>query len=100
MRIPILILIGLFAISSVAPALGQEQPTFMKKPKVLGIKESTVTTFRASGDNQSIGASINCRGTCFSDGVTRYWQCKGTHADVMCHIRCSPPPPRGECRPL
>jgi hypothetical protein len=100
MRIPVLILMGLFAISSVAPALGQEQPTFMKKPKVLGSKESTVTTYRASGDNQSTGASINCSGTCFSDGVTRYWQCRGTHADVMCHIRCSPPPPRGECRPL
>src|SRR5258708_7676558 len=100
MRIASLTVVALFAVASVAPAAAQEQAAFIKKPKVLGSKESTVTTYRAIRDNNSSGSSINCSGRCFSDGGMRYWQCKGTHADVMCHLSCSPPPPRGECRPI
>lgn len=100
MRTPAFILVALFAVGSVVPVLAQEQPTFIKKPKMLGTKESTVTTYRAGGEGKSVGPSINCSGICFSDGVTRYWQCKGTHADTFCHLRCSPPPPRGECLPM
>jgi hypothetical protein len=73
--------------------------SFIKKPKVLGRQESTVTTYRASRRNNSSGASISCSGRCFSDGVTRYWKCKGTHADVACNLECSPPPPKGSCLP-
>ena len=100
MRTQIFILVALVAVGSAVPVLAQEQSTFIRKPKVLGSKESTVTTYRAGGDGKSIGASIICSGVCFSDGVTRYWQCKGTHADTFCHLRCSPPPPRGECLPI
>ncbi len=98
MRIASLALVALFAVVSVAPAAAEEQATFIKKPKVLGSKESTVTSYRARGDNNSSGSSISCSGTCFSDGVTRYWTCKGTHADVVCHLSCSPP--KGGCLPF
>ena len=93
----VVLTIALFAVASVAPAAAQEQATFIKKPKALGGKESTVTTYRAMQDNNSSGSSINCSGTCFSDGVTRHWTCNGSHADVMCQLRCSPPPPKGRC---
>src|SRR5258708_821976 len=101
MRIASLALVALFAVASVAPAAAaEEQATFIKKPKVLGSKESTVTTHRAKRDNDSSGSSISCSGRCFSDGGTRYWTCKGTHADVVCHLSCSPPPPKAGCLPI
>ena len=63
MRIARIALVALFAIASFGPA-SAEDAAFTPKPKVLGSKESVATTY-------SSGASINCSGTCFSDGVTR-----------------------------
>jgi hypothetical protein len=94
MRIASIALLALFAVASFEPA-SAEDATFIKKPKALGSKDSTVTTYQATS-----GSSINCSGTCFSDGVTRHWTCKGTHADVMCQLRCAPPPPKGGCLPF
>jgi len=91
MRIASLAVAALFAAASVLPATA-EQAAFIKKPKALGSKMSTVETY--GGDQ---GGVINCRAACFNDGGWRYWQCKGSHADTMCQLRCSPPPPRGEC---
>src|ERR1700686_1366325 len=96
MRIASIALVALFAIASFGRA-SAEEATFIEKPKVLGSKESTVTTYRAKPDKNSSGSSINCSGVCFSDGVTRHWTCKGTHADVICHLSCSPPPPKAGC---
>jgi hypothetical protein len=90
MRIASLALVALLAVASFGPA-SAEDAAFIAKPKLLGNKESTVTTY-------SSGSSINCSGTCFSDGVTRHWTCQGTHADVMCQLRCSPP--KGGCLPF
>ena len=89
-----LAILTLFAITSAVPA-AEEQATFIKRPKVLGSKESTVTTYGATG-----GSSINCSGRCFSGGGTHYWTCKGTHADVICHLSCSPPPVKAGCLPI
>jgi hypothetical protein len=72
MRIASLTVIALFAVVSAAPVAAQEQATFIKRPKVLGIKDSTVTTYRSIGD--ASGSSINCSGRCFSDGGMRYWR--------------------------
>jgi hypothetical protein len=100
MRIVSLALVALFAVTSVAPLAAEEQAaTFIKRPKVLGTKESTVTVYRAP-DSASSGPHINCSGRCFSNGGTHYWTCKGTHADVMCHLSCSPPPPKPGCLPF
>jgi hypothetical protein len=92
MRIASIALVAFFAIASFGPA-SAEDAAFTPKPKVLGCKKSVVTTY-------SSGSSINCSGTCFSDGVTRHWTCNGSHADVMCQLRCSPPPPKGGCLPF
>jgi hypothetical protein len=92
-----LAILAFFAAATV-PALA-DQATFIKKPKGLAGKMSTVTTYRGDGGGGG-GSVINCSGACFSDGGTRYWQCKGTHADVACFLSCSPPPPRGECHPF
>jgi hypothetical protein len=99
MRVAGLTIAALFAVTSVV-AVAAEQATFIKKPKVLGTKVSTVTTYEIGGESSSSGPSINCSGTCFSDGGTHYWHCKGTHADVFCHLVCSPPPAHGECLPM
>src|SRR5689334_16545529 len=96
MRIASMALVALLAIASFGP-VSAEEAAFIEKPKVLGSKESTVTTFRTKRDNTSSGSSINCSGKCFSDGVTRHWTCKGTHADVICHLSCSPRPPKAGC---
>lgn len=92
MRIAGVALVALFVFVSFGSASAEDAP-FIAKPKVMGKRESMVTTF-------SSGSSINCSGTCFSDGVTRHWTCKGTHADVMCQLRCSPPPAKGGCLPF
>jgi hypothetical protein len=92
MRIASMALVALFVNASFGTASAQDA-AFIAKPKMLGHKESMLTTY-------SSGSSINCSGTCFSDGVTRHWTCKGTHADVMCRLRCSPPPPKGGCLPF
>ncbi len=101
MRIANVILAALICTAVVGTAAAQEQGVFIKKPKVLGKKDSTVTTYQAKkADENSPGLFIDCSGMCFGDGVTRYWKCKGTHADVVCRLRCRPPPPKGECLPM
>jgi hypothetical protein len=88
----IALLASLIAVVSFEAASAEDVP-FTKTPKNVGHRESTVTTFRATS-----GSTINCSGTCFSDGVLRHWRCSGTHADVVCHLSCSPP--RGGCLAL
>ena len=98
MRIATVILAALVSTALVGTAAAQEEGVFIKRPKVLGKKESTVTTYQArKGDENSPGSFIDCSGRCPNDAATRYWKCKGTHVDVTCSLRCRPPPPKAGC---
>ena len=80
----------LFAACMV-PAAARDQVSFIKKPAPMGAAVSTVTTFRPAA-----GRVVNCSGRCFSDGVTRHWQCRAEPGDIVhCQLHCSPP--QGEC---
>jgi|HubBroStandDraft_4_1064222.scaffolds.fasta_scaffold1374040_2 uncharacterized membrane protein len=98
MRIASLAVGAFLAVASIVPAAAEVQADFIKKPKALSGKMSTVTSYKAGPNDSSSGSSISCSGTCNSDGHTRYWTCMGTHADVACHLTCSPP--RGGCLPF
>ena len=92
MRIASLTALAFFATATVVPAVA-EQATPIKKPKVLGERISTVTTYQA-------GSHINCQGRCSPGAGWEYWQCKGTHADVKCFVDCRGPAPHGQCVPF
>jgi hypothetical protein len=90
-----LMLAMLFAVASVGAAAA-ETP-FIKQPKVMGSKISSVTGFQLRKPDNS-GTTINCRGTCFSTGRTFHWQCTVQPNEIgHCSLHCSPPPARGEC---
>ena len=92
MRIASLAAVAFFATASLVPAVA-EQATPIKKPKVLGERISTVTTYET-------GSHINCQGKCSKDAGYEYWQCKGTHSDVRCFVDCTAPTPHGQCVPF
>jgi hypothetical protein len=80
------------ALSAAAKA---EDVEFTKKPKVMGNKISTVTSYRLQATS---GTIIHCSATCFSDGITRHWQCEETPPDIIhCSLSCNPP--KGRCLP-
>jgi len=93
MRIASLTIIAILVAAMPAVA---EEATLIKKPKALGTKKSTLTSY----ESRQGGPHINCQGICFGDGRTLHWQCKGTHADVACSLKCFPPPPVPECLPF
>jgi hypothetical protein len=85
---------ALFAVASIIPAAARDQAEFIKKPKSTGGAIATVTTFRAPTG----GRVMTCSGKCFSDGVTRHWQCQVQPDEIMhCELSCNPP--RGMCLP-
>lgn len=91
MRITNLIALTFVAVALVVPAVAK-QATPIKKPKVLGERITTVTTYEA-------GSHINCQAKCSPNAGYEYWQCKGTHSDVRCFVDCRAPAPHGQCVP-
>ena len=92
MKIACLAAIALFsAVTSSAAAAAE----FTQKPTVMGSKVSTVTTFRARDRNSR--SFIQCSGMCFSDHVTRHWQCEVPTDDTIVHCHLSCRPPHGDC---
>ena len=89
MRIASLAVAAFLAGASVVPA-GAEYATFMKKPKVLGAKVSTVMTF-------SSGPHIFCKGRCSDGAAFEHWECPGSIVDTACALVCRPIPRPG-CR--
>jgi hypothetical protein len=83
-------LVAFVSIVMLVPADAQ-QATFMKKPKALGAKLSTVET-RASTD----GSHFMCRGKCDPASPWGYWRCDGTPSTVICVLSCVPIP-KPEC---
>jgi len=67
----------LLAAASIVPASALDHASFTKRLK-------------------AVENSIECSGKCFSDGVTRHWQCP-TQSDAMVHCELSCNPPRGFC---
>ena len=79
------------------PAAAADDAPFVKKPRAMGSKVSTVSGFRAKkGD----GVFMNCSGRC-ANGRTLHWQCEITPDIIQMHcgLRCSPPPAQGRCFP-
>jgi hypothetical protein len=75
---------------SLVPALA-EDATFIKKPKTLGAKVSTVETRATPG-----GSHFMCRGKCDPAAPWGYWQCEGSPSNVICVLSCVPIP-KPEC---
>src|SRR5262249_51232626 len=92
MRIASLIAAAFFAAASIVPTVA-EQATFIKKPKALGEKISTVITYGTRSRR-------NCQGRCSKGAGWDYWQCKGTSEDMTCFIDCTEPSPHGQCKPF
>jgi hypothetical protein len=91
------------SIACIAPppaiAAAAEKSEFIKKPKVMGSKVSTVTGFRAKKGDGS-GFFMNCSGRC-GNGATLRWRCE-IAPDIIqmhCGLHCSPPPAHGLCLP-
>lgn len=85
----------LLAVASIAGAAAQSP--FVAKPKVMGGKVSTVTSFQMRKPDNT-GTILNCRGTCFATGRTFHWQCDVPLNTIgHCSLRCIPPPPEGRC---
>jgi uncharacterized membrane protein len=84
----------ILSAASTMSAAAMDQAEFIKKPKVMGSQLATVSTFRSTAG----GPVINCSGMCFSDHVTRHWQCKVQGDEIMhCVLNCNPP--KGMCLP-
>jgi|KBSSwiStaDraftv2_1062776.scaffolds.fasta_scaffold275968_2 hypothetical protein len=89
MKIASLAAAAFLTAASVVPAVAEYAP-FIKKPKVLGDRVSTVTTFRS-------GPHIFCQGNCSAGAPLVHWECPGSIVDTACAIVCRPIP-RGDCR--
>ena len=89
MKIASLTAAAFLAAVSVAPAVAQD-PKFIKKPKAMGAKVSTVSTFHS-------GARIFCQGNCSAGAPMVHWECPGSIVDTACAIVCRPIP-RAGCR--
>lgn len=76
-------------VAWVAPAAAEFVP-FIKKPKAMGQRLSTVSTFKS-------GPRIFCQGNCSAGAPMVHWECHGSIVDTVCAIVCRPIP-RGECR--
>ena len=84
-------IVAFVATVSLVPAVA-EQATFIKRPKTLGPRISTIIT-HATQD----GSHFMCQAKCDPAAPYGYWQCEGTPSTVRCVLHCGPGKPQPEC---
>ena len=89
MKIANLAAAAFLTVALAAPAVAQDAK-FIKKPKAMGARVATVTTFHS-------GAHIFCQGNCSAGAPMVHWECKGSIVDTACALVCRPVP-RAGCR--